>query len=153
MSRCYRSYSTSSAACDVLCSSFTSGFGMRRRRRASLLTPAAAAATPHVDGCRRLLLDLPFGDGVGRRPILSLFFALSLVDFKRGVVVVDAHVGSTLLGGELSPPGLDGVPPLVEHAAAGAQCVHAIFRPPLLGSRMSGGTGYRAWYNAHASPR
>ena len=27
----------------------------------------------------------------------------------------------------------------------------AIFQPPLLGSRMSGGTGYRAWYSAHAS--
>jgi hypothetical protein len=26
-----------------------------------------------------------------------------------------------------------------------------IFQPPLLGSRMSGGTGYRAWYSAHAS--
>jgi hypothetical protein len=27
----------------------------------------------------------------------------------------------------------------------------AIFQPPLLGSRMSGETGYRAWYSAHAS--
>ena len=27
----------------------------------------------------------------------------------------------------------------------------AIFQPPLLGSRMSGGTGYRARYSAHAS--
>jgi hypothetical protein len=27
----------------------------------------------------------------------------------------------------------------------------AIFQPPLLGRHMFGGTGYPAWYNAHAS--
>jgi hypothetical protein len=71
------------------------------------------------------------------------------------VVVTGGGLGGigSLLTAEASPPGPDRVPPALRALRWRRKLtpLTAILQPPLLGTHMSGGTRYPAWYSSHAS--